>query len=284
MDASNIDTEFKAYLLGWLASDSGEIPEHLETRRNDVRKIKTFPKLENDELYWSFIRGVFDGDGHVYKDCRRCDISSNSFEMLKGVSDFCKIENVLSDTTISFYGTNSVDFLSKIYDTSNESLRLSTKYNLYLDQIFNCRPRCKFVKTRADAISPTKLRCSDEGYDLWLVDVDKEISNNTIRYDTFLKIQPEEGWHVEILPRSSLSNSGYILSNCVGLIDSSYRGTLKIALTKLDETADDIKLPFKAVQMVLRRNVHFICEEVDALDATERGDGGFGSTDLVRHA
>ncbi len=31
------------------------------------------------------------------------------------------------------------------------------------------------------------------------------------------KIQPEEGWHVEILPRSSLSNSGYMLSNSVGL-------------------------------------------------------------------
>ncbi|MGL5355086.1 MAG: dUTP diphosphatase [Cetobacterium sp.] len=204
--------------------------------------------------------------------------------MKKGISDFCGLKNVLSEvseTSISFYGTNSVDFLSKIYDSSDETLRKQENYNLYLTQIFNCRPRCKFTKTRTDAIPPTKLRCSDEGYDLWIVDIDKKISDNTTRYDTFLKIQPEDGWHVEILPRSSLSNSGYILSNCVGLIDSSYRGTLKIALTKIDETADDIKLPFKGVQMVLRQNVHFICEEVEELDATERGEGGFGSTDLL---
>ncbi len=44
-----------------------------------------------------------------------------------------------------------------------------------------------------------------------------------------------------------------MLSNSVGLIDSSYRGTLKVTLTKIANDAEDIKLPFKAVQMVLRK-------------------------------
>ncbi len=123
-----------------------------------------------------------------------------------------------------------------------------------------------------------KRSCSDEGYDLWLIEIDKKINETTTRYDTCIKIQPEEGWHVEILPRSSLSNSGYMLSNSVGLIDSSYRGTLKVTLTKIANDAEDIKLPFKAVQMVLRKNVHYICEETEELDDTERGEGGFGST------
>ncbi len=60
-----------------------------------------------------------------------------------------------------------------------------------------------------------------------------------------------------------------MLSNSVGLIDSSYRGTLKVTLTKIANDAEDIKLPFKAVQMVLRKNVHYICEETEELDDTE---------------
>lgn len=303
-----IDTEFKAYLLGWIASDKCCIETDRITTDapitvfkdgkicsrqfcDDIRRLfnmssnaskKHFPKLENDDLSWSFIRGLFDADGKVYDNCRKCEIISRSFEIEK-ISEFCGIRNVSTDTSITFYGTNSVDFLAKLYDTSDENLRVPEKYNLYLCQLLNFRPVCKFVKTRADAMSPSKLRCSDEGYDLWLIDVDKKISDNTIRYDTFLKVQPQPGWHVEILPRSSLSNSGYILSNCVGLIDSSYNGTLKITLTKINEAANEIELPFKAVQMVLRRNVHFICEEVDEFDendATKRGEGGFGSTDL----
>ncbi len=71
---------------------------------------------------------------------------------------------------------------------------------------------------------------------------------------------------------------GLYVINSVGLIDSSYRGTLKVTLTKIANDAEDIKLPFKAVQMVLRKNVHYICEETEELDDTERGEGGFGST------
>ncbi len=102
------------------------------------------------------------------------------------------------------------------------------------------------LKTNINAIPPSKRSCSDEGYDLWLIEIDKKINETTTRYDTCIKIQPEEGWHVEILPRSSLSNSGYMLSNSVGLIDSSYRGTLKVTLTKIANDAEDIKLPFKS--------------------------------------
>ncbi len=50
------------------------------------------------------------------------------------------------------------------------------------------------------------------------------------------------------ITKKFLSNSGYMLSNSVGLIDSSYRGTLKVTLTKIANDAEDIKLPFKAVQ------------------------------------
>jgi len=325
-----VDTEFKAYLLGWIAqighvtesvisifvknSDEEiiavlrdgfckEIPlNHYDDKVgfkiysteicDDVYKIfgqKAKAKFQFPDiiksLKWVFIRGLMDCDGTINKNEKRrgCAISSCSIFMKEGVGNFCNIKHFINEKVIGFSGTNSVDFLSKIYDsTSDETLRLKRKYILYLEQLmYKPIPKCYFVKTRKDAITPSKRNCSDEGYDLWLIDIDKKIDEKTIRYETFIKIQPEDGWHIEILARSSLSNSGYILTNSVGLIDSSYRGTLKVTLTKVNNNSEDIKFPFKAVQMVLRKNVHFLCEEVEDIDNTERGEGGFGSTDTA---
>jgi dUTP pyrophosphatase len=139
-------------------------------------------------------------------------------------------------------------------------------------------PSCLCVKTRSDAIIPSKSRATDEGYDLTLISVDKVISKMTTRYDTGIKTQPPPGYHLELLPRSSLSNSGYILANSVGLIDCPFRGSLKVVLTKIDPDMPDLTLPFKCMQMVLRKNIHFLVDEVTEIDDTARGSGGFGST------
>ncbi len=45
-------------------------------------------------------------------------------------------------------------------------------------------PKCYFVKTNITAIPPSKRSCSDEGYDLWLIEIDKKINETTTRYDT----------------------------------------------------------------------------------------------------
>jgi dUTP pyrophosphatase len=251
------------------------------------------PKLSCQELMWAFIRGFFDGDGSIRKFtdnrvARECSIASISMELKNEISSFCGIHNYINDN-IGFSGVNAIDFLSKIYDEADPKFRLPRKYNLYLEYLnfspglpglYGKIPRCKFVLTNKNAVAPKKNNASDEGYDLWIIGVDKKISNITTRYETGIKIQPEDGWHAEILPRSSLSNSGYMLANSIGLIDESYRATLKIVLTKIDPEAKDIELPFKCVQLVLRRSIHFICDEDDELDDTTRGEGGFGSTDI----
>lgn len=231
------------------------------------------------EQKWIFIRGIIDSSGFISEDKREVTLMSSYSQE---ISKFCGIANFLDQAAtlfiLTFVGTNAVDFLSKIYD--NATIRFSKKYEIYLDYIGGSLKECLFVRTKENAISPAKKNASDEGYDLWLVEKDKVISEKTIRYDTFVKVKPPSGYHVEILPRSSLSNSGYILANSVGLIDESYNGTLKVALTKVDEKADELTLPFKAVQMVLRKSIHFVCKETteSGLDVTSRGEGGFGST------
>jgi dUTP pyrophosphatase len=178
-------------------------------------------------------------------------------------------------------GINAIDLLSKIYDnlTTSDDIWNLSDYSMYLEMLgySGSIPRCKFTSTK-NAIVPSKIRASDEGYDLWLISIDKKISDYITRFETGIRVQPEVGYHVEILPRSSLPQNGYMLGNSIGLIDPGYTGTLKVTLVKIDPRAPDLTLPFKAVQMVLRKSNHFLLKHVDSLDNTNRGEGGFGST------
>ena len=54
-------------------------------------------------------------------------------------------------------------------------------------------------------------------------------------YDTGIQVKPQYGYYFEIVPRSSLSKSGYILANSIGIIDPSYSGNLYIVLIKIDD-------------------------------------------------
>ena len=136
-----------------------------------------------------------------------------------------------------------------------------------------------FVKDNPHAVVPTKGTPYAVGYDLTAISVYKKLSEKTTLYDTGIKVQPPEGYYTEILPRSSMTKTGYCLSNSVGTIDSDYRGTLLIALTRIDEGFPELTLPFTKCQLVLRRHEDYILREVDTLSDTVRGYGGFGSTD-----
>jgi dUTP pyrophosphatase len=68
-----------------------------------------------------------------------------------------------------------------------------------------------------------------------------------------------------------------MLANSVGIIDASYRGSIKVVLTG-DDSLGGLSLPFKGFQLILRKLEEADVVEVDDLDATVRGDGGFGSS------
>jgi len=131
-----------------------------------------------------------------------------------------------------------------------------------------------------DPVIPTKAYPTDIGYDLTLVRQNKQLNSHTWMYDTSVAVIPPIGYYVEIVPRSSLSKYGYIMANSIGIIDPSYQGTLKIVLTKVVEDAEDITLPFCRFQMILRKAESADLEIIkDHLSETDRGNGGFGSTD-----
>jgi dUTP pyrophosphatase len=137
----------------------------------------------------------------------------------------------------------------------------------------------RFVLDDNRAVVPTKAHPSDIGYDLTAIDVFKIISEKIIMFETGIRVCPPDGYYIEILPRSSMSKTGYMLANSVGIIDPSYTGTLKIALIKVDEDSDDIELPFTKCQLVLRKAEYVGMLQVEEIENTSRGDGGFGSSD-----
>lgn len=136
----------------------------------------------------------------------------------------------------------------------------------------------RFLLTHPDAIKPTKAHPSDIGYDLTAISIFKSFENGVTLYDTGIQVSPPSGYYTEILPRSSLSKTNYILANSVGVIDPDYRGNLLIAMRKIDSCQPDIELPFCKFQLVLRKAEYFDMVETESLNETVRGDGGFGSS------
>ena len=142
------------------------------------------------------------------------------------------------------------------------------------------KPTIKIYKTTENAIIPSKAYEEDAGYDLTIISKIKDFNSKTSLYDTGIKIEIDEGYYTEIVPRSSISKSGYILANSIGIIDNNYRGNLMVALTKICDEAPEIELPFKCCQLIIRKQISANLVEVvdDNLTSTSRNEGGFGST------
>ncbi len=90
---------------------------------------------------------------------------------------------------------------------------------------------------------------------------------------------PDPGWVALIYARSGLAvKHGVTLSNCVGVIDSDYRGEIKVGLVNLGGKDYTIEPGERIAQMVITPVAQAKIEVVDELDDTGRGAGGFGST------
>lgn len=163
-------------------------------------------------------------------------------------------------------GTNLIDFLGDIYPIR------------HLTELFPTVV-CKFNKSVPEAVTPTKVRLSDVGYDLTVIKEHKKLNSVTSLYDTGIKMTIEPHFYIEVVPRSSLSKSGYMLSNSMGIIDPGYTDNIYVALTKVDPHAPPITFPFKCCQLIIRPVYQAVIEEsVSGLESTHRGEGGFGST------
>jgi len=138
-------------------------------------------------------------------------------------------------------------------------------------------PALRVTRLDPSATLPSKVRISDSGYDLCLIAERKRVGQ-VVLYGTGLAIEPPSGWYFDVVARSSLIKTGYIVANSVGVIDRAYRGEILVPLLKIDGSLPDLALPARAVQLVPRPIVHFPVQDTALLSTTERGALGFGSS------
>jgi dUTP pyrophosphatase len=101
---------------------------------------------------------------------------------------------------------------------------------------------------------------------------------NTFWYSTGISVEPPNGFYFDLVPRSSLSKTGFMLANSVGIVDRSYTGDIIVVLNQIDHTMPDLELPFRGVQLIPRSIVHMKPLLVEELLASVRGSKGFGSS------
>lgn len=96
---------------------------------------------------------------------------------------------------------------------------------------------------------------------------------------TGIRIELPEGYEAQVRPRSGLAlKHGITVLNTPGTIDSDYRGELKVLLVNLSNDDFVVNAGERVAQMVIARHETATWEEVEVLDETERGEGGYGHT------
>jgi dUTP pyrophosphatase len=132
-----------------------------------------------------------------------------------------------------------------------------------------------------DAVLPKYANEGDAGCDLVAIeDAVLKAGGGRAMVGTGVAIAIPQGHGGFVLPRSGLaSKHGVTCSNAPGLVDSGYRGELKVAMVNLDPTNDyEVKKGDRIAQLVILAVPSVSFSLVDELPEATRGEGGFGST------
>ena len=155
----------------------------------------------------------------------------------------------------------------------------------------------KIKKLHKDAVIPKYETVGSVGMDLTAVSKEYDEHGNVV-FGTGFAIQIPTGYYADLRPRSSISKYDLVLANSVGTIDADYRGELILKFKPtsklkphyhavntmevvLPEFHEEYNVGDRIAQIIIKPYPKVSFVEVDELSETERGDGGFGSTDNV---
>lgn len=142
--------------------------------------------------------------------------------------------------------------------------------------------KVRFKKLSPKAVTPSYATAGDAGMDVTAIGHRIDAKHNFIEYHTGLALEIPEGYVGLLFPRSSVSKMDVSLANCVGVVDSGYRGEItfryKFAKDSFfagvkryndgDRIGQLVIIPYPSIEL----------EEADELNETVRGEGGYGST------
>jgi len=130
---------------------------------------------------------------------------------------------------------------------------------------------------------PQRGHETDAGLDLTAFEFEEK-KENVFFFNTGISIHISEGYYAEIVPRSSIVKTDFIMANSIGIIDPDYRGLIYVSFRYVGNsdpfTAAKELLKKRIAQLIIRRLEPCSIEIVSSLANTERGKGGFGSTGM----
>ena len=133
----------------------------------------------------------------------------------------------------------------------------------------------KIMKVRENTQLPQKANETDACYDCYAAEMEE--TDTHVTYNLGFALEIPQGWCALIFPRSSVMKYGLSLANCVGIIDSGYRGEVKAVFTKLG-FGNIYNVNDRVCQIMFYRlpSTQFVL--VNSLDEENNRGGGFGST------
>lgn len=147
----------------------------------------------------------------------------------------------------------------------------------------------KVKRLSPQAVMPELMTDGSAGMDLTAVTLDMEVHTDQTQtdysrdgykyiYGTGLAFEIPVGHVGLIFPRSSIHKTDMVLSNCVGVIDSDYRGEVKFVFNVRKGGGKIYDIGDRVGQLVIMQLPKVQVEEAEALSDTARGTGGYGST------
>lgn len=150
--------------------------------------------------------------------------------------------------------------------------------------------KVKIKKLHPNAVIPSYAKPGDAGLDLTCIKIDFDEDKSNYIYKTGIAVEIPEGYVGLVFPRSSIYKTVLQLVNSVGVIDSSYRGEIMFRFIDAFSPSEDPRSRFKRFprefyqigdrvgQLIIIPYPSIEFEEVEELSQTQRGEGGFGST------
>lgn len=141
-----------------------------------------------------------------------------------------------------------------------------------MQQVLNVRIK----KVHPEAKIPEYAKFGDAGQDITAVDM--SIDGDIVTYDTGLQFEVPEGYVGLLYPRSSIYKTGLVLCNSTGVLDSSFRGTVKFKFRRVSKDSSIYITGDRIGQIMIVPYPLIKYTESDKLSETERAEGGFGHT------
>lgn len=137
----------------------------------------------------------------------------------------------------------------------------------------------KVKKMKENAIVPHYATSGSAAMDLCSCEAKDIRPGETVFFDTGLAWEIPSGFVGLVYARSGLAcKQGLTLANGVGVIDSDFRDSVKVALYNQSNQIKTISAGERLAQMIITEYPHIVLEETDELNCTDRGFGGFGSS------